>query len=236
MEAEATIIQVTEDIASYQAQLAELEPLFASSVAARSAGPSPTSYPTRCTAEWNTGQYYRHVRHHDPWEQARGWRRLATKHDQSAAHNEDDGGRDAATRRYQGSPSRRVVRLMIATINVTCSGGATSAHITGRMAELDHLFSEAGLDIIGVQESRLPQTPLSSTLELRQVKHHYGVQLWVKKRHAKAVLRTTLLGCCMSLSFTHRAKWLHHTTLTLFLHASAGALERCTAWSVVSTA
>ena len=63
---------------------------------------------------------------------------------------------------------------MIATINVTSatSGGrATKAHIpdtgglniTGRMAELDYLFSEADLDIIGVQGSRLPQTQILQT-------------------------------------------------------------------------
>ena len=43
----------------------------------------------------------------------------------------------------------------------------------------------ADLDIIGVQESRSPQTQI-----LRAAmpgKHHYGVQLWVKKHHAKAV-------------------------------------------------
>ena len=36
-------------------------------------------------------------------------------------------------------------------------------NITGRMAELDNLFSEADIDIIGVQESRLPQTQILQT-------------------------------------------------------------------------
>ena len=94
---EATIIKETEDIASNQAQLPELEPLLASSagssqgrwtgqqdprvaskhsiinrqtrageqqyrqrcsctIPSRSAGPRTSAYPTRCTAEWNTGQ------------------------------------------------------------------------------------------------------------------------------------------------------------------------------------
>ena len=122
------------------------------------------AYPSRCAAEWNVGQYYRHVRCVDSREQARGQCRLATEHEQSAAHNEDDDGRDAATRGHQGSPAGNVVRLMSATINVTSAtsgGGANKTHIpntrglniTGRMAELDYLFSEADLDIIGVQES-----------------------------------------------------------------------------------
>ena len=71
------------------------------------------------------------------------------------------------------------------TINVTsavASGGATGERIpgenvlntTGRKAEMDYLFSEAGLHIVRVQERTLPQTPRSfrrmttqfSTLEL----------------------------------------------------------------------
>ena len=66
--------------------------------------------------------------------------------------------------------------------------------MTGRMAELDYLFSDADLDIIGVQESRLPQTQILRTNGYTVFnsgampgKHHYGVQLWVKKHHAKAV-------------------------------------------------
>ena len=191
----ATIIKETEDIASYQAPLAELEPLLASSVGFRKAdGPdngvpewlantlssiakhvqesgnidreavvqsllgllvaAPPLTPTRCTAEWNTGPSpHRHERRYDPWEQARGWRRLVTKHEQSDAHNKDDVGRDAATRRCQGSPSRRVVRLMTPTINVTSAASIPEAkdlNTTGRMAGLDYLYSEAGVDIIGV--------------------------------------------------------------------------------------
>ena len=160
VEAEATIIKETEDIANYKAQLAELEPLLASSAGgsqgrwtgqrdARAAGP-------RCAVEWNVGQYYRHVRCVESREQARGQCRLATEHEQCAAHNEDDDGRDAATRGHQGSTA----------VSASSGGGATKAHvpdagglnITGRMAELDNLFSEADYDIIAVQESRLPQT------------------------------------------------------------------------------
>ena len=65
------------------------------------------------------------------------------------------------------------------------------------MAELDNLFSEAGIDIIGVQESRLPQTQILQTRDYTVFnsgaspgKHHYGVQLWIRKRHAKAVKST----------------------------------------------
>ena len=177
-------------------------------IPSRSAGPSTSACPTRCTAEWNTGQYYLHVRRVESREQARGQRRLATEHEQSAAHNEDDDRRGAATRGHQGSPSGSVVRLMIAAINVTSatsSGGAMKAHtpdtgglnITGHMAELDYLFSEAELDIIGVQERRLPQTQILQTRDYTVFnsgaslgKHHYGVQLWIKKRHAKAVKST----------------------------------------------
>ena len=173
VEAEATIIEETEDIASYQAQLTELEPLLASSagfrkadgpdsgmpewlantlssiskhvqessnidrdavctIRSRSAGPSTSVYPTRCAAEWNTGQYYRHVRRVESREQARGQCILATEHEQSAAHNEYDDGRDAAARGHQGSQAGNVVRLMIATIKVTSAtsrGGANKAHI-----------------------------------------------------------------------------------------------------------
>ena len=172
-------------------------------------------------------------------------------HEQSAAHNEDDDRGDAATRGHQGSPSGSVVRHMIATINVTSAtsgGGATKAHIpdtggsniTGRMAELDYLFSEADLDIIGVQESR-PQTQIHQTRDYTVFnsgaspgKHHYGVQLWIKKRHAIAVKSTVSIRDCLSqklprephhmtesleyytsLFSTHRVKWCGHTTLTL---------------------
>ena len=170
-------------------------------IPSRSAGPSTSANPTRCTAEWNTGQYNRHVRRVEPREQARGQRRLATEHEQSAARNEDDERRDAASRGHQGSPSGSVARLMIATINVTSAasrGGATKAHIpetgglniTGRMAELDYLFSEADLDIIGVQESRLPQTQILQTRDFTVFnsgappgKNHYDMQQWIKKRH-----------------------------------------------------
>ena len=44
-------------------------------------------------------------------------------------------------------------------------------NITGRMAVLDNLFSEADIDIIGVQESRLPQTQILQT-------GLHGLQLW----------------------------------------------------------
>ena len=129
---------------------------------------------TIIAAEWNFGQYYRHERCVESREQARGQCRLATEHEQSAAHNEDDDGRDAATSEHQGSLAGNVVRLMIATINVTSAisgGGATKAlipdtgglNITGRMDELDYLFSEADLDIIGVKGSRLPQTQILQT-------------------------------------------------------------------------
>ena len=59
---------------------------------------------------------------------------------------------------------------MIATINVTSAASntkATRAHIpeakglnTGRMGELNYLFSEAGLDLVEVRESRPPQTQI----------------------------------------------------------------------------
>ena len=101
--------------------------------------------------------------------------------------------------------TKRNVRLLIASINVTsavsssgvvkenvCNDGGLN--ITGRMAELDYLFSGADLDIIGVQESRLPQTQILQTNGYTVFnsgampgKHHYGVQLWVRKHHAKAV-------------------------------------------------
>ena len=86
---------------------------------------------------------------------------------------------------------------MIATINVTSatsSGEATKAHIpdtggmniAGRMAELDFLFCEAGLDIIAVQESGLPQTQILQTRDYTVFnsgaspgEHHYGVHVFV---------------------------------------------------------
>ena len=84
-------------------------------------------------------------------EQARRERRLATKHEQSETHNENDDRRDAATRRYQEPPTKWNVRLLIASINVTSAvsgSGAAREHayetgglnMTGRMAELDYLL------------------------------------------------------------------------------------------------
>ena len=76
------------------------------------------------------------------------------------------------------------------------------------MAELDYLFPEADLDIIGVQESRLPQTQILQTRDYTVFnsgaspgKHHYGVQLWIKKRHAIAVKSTVSIrkNCHASL-------------------------------------
>ena len=118
-------------------------------------------------------------------------------------HNEIDGRRDATTRGYQEPQTERNVRLLIASINVTfaVSGsgaareyacGSGGLNMTGRMAESDYLFSDATLDIIGVQESRLPQTQILQTsgstvfnCGAMPGKHHYGVQLWVRKHHAK---------------------------------------------------
>ena len=242
------LIKETEDIANYQAQLAELEPLLASPAEFRKADGPDSVMP-----EWlaNTlSSIAKHVQESsnidrdavaqsllgllvpapppippdalrsgtldnttdmcdvETRERARGQCRLATEHEQSAAHNEDDDGRDAATRGHQGSTAGNVVRLMIAIINVTSAssgGGATKAHvpdagglnITGRMPELDNLFSEADIDIIGVKESRLPQTQILQTRDhtvfnsgASPGKHHYGVQLWIRKRHAKAVKST----------------------------------------------
>ena len=124
-------------------------------------GTSPSSCTARRTAEWSIEQHCRHVRCNELWEQAR----MATKHEQSETHNENDDRRDSATRRYQGPQTVRNVRLFIASINVTSAvsgSGAAREHtyetgglnMTGRMAELDYLFSDADLDIIGVQESR----------------------------------------------------------------------------------
>ena len=233
----------------------------------RSAGPSTSANPTRCAAEWNTGQYYPHVRCVESREQARGQCRLATEHEQSAAHNEDDDGRDAATRGHQGSTAGNVVRLMIATINVksaTSGGGATKAHvpdtgglnITGRMAELDNLFSEADIDTIGVQESRLPQTQILQTRDCTVFnsgaspgKHHYGVQLWIRKRPAKAVKSTEAVNprllvakIAMRASSHDRVAWILHVFVlhppceVAAPHASAQAHEHHSAWSVVSAA
>ena len=158
----------------------------------------PTSNSTRRIAKWNSGQYHRHDRRRLAWKQRRGWRRLAAEHEQSEVHHKDVGGRRATKRRSQRPPWRRTVRLVIVTINVISA--ATRAHIeanglntTGRMAELDYLFSETGLDLVGVQESRLPQTQILQTngytgfnAGASSGKHRYGVQLWVQKRHAKA--------------------------------------------------
>ena len=86
----------------------------------------------------------------------------------------------------------RNVRLLIASIIVTSAvsgNGAAREHaersgglnMTDRMAELDYLFSDADLDIIGVQESRLPQTQILQTSGYTVFnagampgKHHYG--------------------------------------------------------------
>ena len=103
---------------------------------------------SRRTTEWSIEQHYRHVRCNEPREQARSERRLATKHEQSEIHNENDDRRDAATRRYQEPPTKWNVRLLIASINVTSavsgSGGAREhafetggLNMTGRLAELD---------------------------------------------------------------------------------------------------
>ena len=187
-------------------------------ITSRFDGTSPSSCTTRRTAEWSVGQRYRHVRCIEPREQARRERRLAAKQQQSETHNENDDRRDAATRRYQESPTKWNVRLLIASINVTSAAsgsGATREHtceagglnMTGRMAELDYLFSGADLDIIGVQESRLPQTQILQTNGYTVFnsgampgKHHYGVQLWGKKHHAKAVKCTEAVSprpaCC----------------------------------------
>ena len=168
-------------------------------------GTGPSSCTARRTAGWSIEQHYRRVRCNEPWEQARRMCRLVTKHEQSETHNENDDRRNAATRGYQDPQTERNVRFLIASINVTSavsgSGGAKERtyetgglNMTGRMAELDYLFSDADLDIIGVQESRLPQTQILQTNGYTVFnsgampgKHHYGVQLWVKKHHAKAV-------------------------------------------------
>ena len=156
-------------------------------------GTSPSSCTSRRTAEWSIEQHYRHVRRSEPWEQARRRCRLATKQGQSEAYNENGDRRNAATRGYQDPQTKRNVRLLIASINVTSAVSGSGAAkertyetggMTGRMAELDYLFSDAGLDIIGVQESRLPQTQILRTNEYTVFnsgampgKHHYGVQL-----------------------------------------------------------
>ena len=130
---------------------------------------------------------------------------MAAKHEQSETHHENDDRRDAAIRGHQVPTTKRNVRLLIASINVTSAVSSTGVvkenvcndgglNITGRMAELDYLFSGADLDIIGAQESRLPQTQILQTNGYTVFnsgampgKHHYGVQLWVRKHHAKAV-------------------------------------------------
>ena len=173
-EAEAAIIKETEDIASYQTQLAELEPLLTTSRGFRKAdepnngmpewvtstlssiakhmmeckyyrqrgsrsitswinGTSPSSCTSRRTEEWSIEQHHRHVRRSEPWEQARRRCRLATKHEQSETYNENDDRRNAATRGYQDPQTKRNVRLLIASINVTSavsgSGAAKGAHL-----------------------------------------------------------------------------------------------------------
>ena len=137
-------------------------------------GTSPSSCTSRRTAEWSIEQHHRHVRRSEPWEQTRGSCRLASKHEQSETYNEDNDRRNAATRVYQNPQTKRDVRLLIASINVTSAVSGSGAakertyetgglNMTGRMAELDYLFSDADLDIIGVQESRLPQTQILRT-------------------------------------------------------------------------
>ena len=124
-------------------------------------GTSPSSCTDRRTAEWSIEQHYRHVRCNEPWEQARKVCRLATKHEQSETHNENDDRRNAATRRYQEPQTVRNVRLLIASINVTSAvsgSGAAKEHthetgglnMTSRMAGLDYLFSEADLDMASI--------------------------------------------------------------------------------------
>ena len=165
------------------------------SITSRVDGTSPSFCTARRTAERSIEQHYRHVRCNEPREQARGECRLATKHEQSETHNENDDRRDAAIRRYQEPQTVRNVRLLIASINVTSAvsgSGAVREHtyetgglnMTGPMAELDYLFSDADFDIIGVQESRLPQTQILRTNGYTVFnsgampgKHHYGVQL-----------------------------------------------------------
>ena len=121
-----------------------------------------SQHPTRCAAEWNTGQYHRHVQCVESREQARGQRRLATEHEQSAAHNEDDDRRHAATRGHQGSLAANVVKLMIATINVT------SANSGGEAAKA-HIPDTGGLNITGLTSS--PKLTLTSS-ECRRVGYH----------------------------------------------------------------
>ena len=102
--------------------------------------------------------------------------------------------------------------------------------MTGRMAELDYLFSGADLDIIGVQESRLPQTQILQTsgytvfnAGVMPGKHHYGVQLWVRKHHAKAVKcteavssRLLIAKLIMRVTSSDTVAWMLHVFV---LHA-----------------
>ena len=90
-------------------------------------GTSPSSCTSRRTAECSIEQHKRHVRCSEPWEQARRRCRLATKHEQSESHNENDDRRNAATRRYQDPQTERNVRLLIASINVTSAVSGSGA-------------------------------------------------------------------------------------------------------------
>ena len=110
------------------------------SITSRVDGTSPSSCTSRRTTEWSIEQHYRHVRCNEPWEQARKERRLATKHEQSETHNENDDRRDAATGRYQEPQTARNVRLLIASINVTSA-------VSGSGAAREHAYETGGLNM-----------------------------------------------------------------------------------------
>ena len=178
-EAEAAIFKETEDIANYQTQLAELEPLLTTSTGFRKADepgngmpewvtctlssiakhmmesstidreavaqsllglmvPAPSSSTSRRTADWSIEQHHRHVRRSEPWEQARRRCRLATRHEQSETYNENNDRRNAATRGYQNPQTKRDVRLLIASINVTSA-------VSGSGAAKERTFETGGL-------------------------------------------------------------------------------------------
>ena len=118
-------------------------------IPSRSAGPSTCrlSHQMRCGVEcWVILPTCAMCRSR---EQARGQCRLATEHEQSAAHNEDDDGRGAATRGHQGSPAEKCrqthdchhqryichLRRRSKQRHIPNTGGL---NITGRMAELDY--------------------------------------------------------------------------------------------------
>ena len=110
------------------------------SITSRVDGTNPSSCTSRRTAEWSIEQHYRHVRCSEPWEQARRMCRLATKHEQSETHNENDGRRNAATRRYQDPQTERNVRLLIASINVTSA-------VSGSGAAKERTYETGGLNM-----------------------------------------------------------------------------------------